>query len=60
MQNMGHQDIPALAIDNVSKIYVQWQRSGKMKDIVKNLFSPEKREIKALDDYLLKYLKGNF
>lgn len=60
MQNMGHQDIPALAIDNVSKIYVQWQRSGKMKDIVKNLFSPEKREIKALDGLSFKVSKGEF
>lgn len=38
MQNMVHQDISALVIEDVSKIYVQWQRSGKIKDIVKNQF----------------------
>ncbi|WP_339007807.1 ATP-binding cassette domain-containing protein [Fusobacterium varium] len=60
MQNMVHQDIPALVIDDVSKIYVQWQRSGKIKDIVKNLFSPEKREVKALDGVSFKVSKGEF
>ncbi|MHD0317444.1 ABC transporter ATP-binding protein [Fusobacterium sp. THCT1E2] len=60
MQNMVHQDIPALVIDDVSKIYVQWQRSGKVKDIVKNLFSPERKEIKALDRLSFKVSSGEF
>ena len=41
MKNTDLQDIPALAFDNVTKIYTQWQRSGKLRDIAKNLIHPE-------------------
>ena len=33
MKQMVPQDIPALAIDNVTKCYSQWMRSGKARDI---------------------------
>jgi ABC-2 type transport system ATP-binding protein len=60
MQHAAHQDIPALDIANVSKIYTQWQRSGQWKDIVKNLVRPEKKEVKALNDLSLQVQKGEF
>lgn len=60
MQPMVHPDIPALAIDNVSKVYSQWQRSGKARDIIKNLFHPEKREVRALDHLTLTIAPGEF
>lgn len=60
MQYMDHRDTPALVIDNVSKIYSQWQRSGKARDIIKNLFAPEKKEVKALDHLSLSVKQGEF
>lgn len=60
MQPMVHQDTPALVIDDVTKTYSQWQRSGKARDIVKNLFHPEKREITALDHLSLTIEPGQF
>jgi ABC-2 type transport system ATP-binding protein len=55
-----HQDIPALAIDNITKQYFQWQRSGKVRDIVKNLIKPEKKAITALDHLSLTVKPGEF
>lgn len=60
MQKTVHPDIPVLVIDNVSKIYQQWQRSGKVKDIFKNLLHPEKKEIRALDQLSLQVMPGEF
>ena len=60
MQQMAHQDILALDIVNISKTYTQWQRSGKWKDILKNLIRPEKKVVKALDDLSLQVKKGEF
>jgi ABC-2 type transport system ATP-binding protein len=60
MQKTVHPDTRALAIDDVSKIYMQWQRSGKVKDILKNLMCPEKKEIKALDHLSLEVQRGEF
>lgn len=60
MQPMVPQDTPALVIDNINKIYWQWQRSGKVGDIVKNLFHPEKKEIRALDHLSLCVRPGEF
>ena len=60
MHSMVHQDIPALAIDNISKQYCQWQRSGKARDILKNMFHPEKRIVTALDRVSLTVLPGEF
>ncbi len=60
MQQAARQDILALDIVNVSKTYTQWQRSGRWKDIVKNLVRPEKKVVKALDDLSLQVKKGEF
>lgn len=60
MDAMVHQDIPALAIDNISKQYCQWQRSGKARDILKNMFHPEKRVVTALDRVSLTVRPGEF
>lgn len=60
MQRMVQYDTPALVIDKVFKYYSQWQRTGKMKDILKNLIKPEKRLITALDGVSLRVEKGEF
>ena len=60
MKNQDAFATPALAIDNVTKLYAQWQRTGKMKDILKNLVKPEKREVRALDNITLRVEKGDF
>lgn len=60
MKNIVVPDTPALDIVNVKKIYSQWQRSGQVKDIVKNLFHPQKKEILALDSLSLRVDSGEF
>lgn len=60
MQKTDRPDTRALVIDDVSKIYMQWQRSGKVRDIIKNLRRPEKKEIKALDHLSLEVQRGEF
>lgn len=60
MQPMVLQDTPALDIDNVTKNYTQWQRSGKAKDIIKNMFHPDKRVVTALDQVSLTISSGEF
>ncbi len=56
----AHPDTPALAIDNVTKQYCQWQRSGKARDIIKNMLHPEKRVVTALDHLSLIIRQGEF
>ena len=51
---------PALDIADVSKVYQQWQRTGRMRDIVKNLIHPEKREVAALSHLSLCVMPGEF
>lgn len=60
MKNTVQTDTAALVIDNVSKFYVQWQRSGKVKDILKNMIRPEKRVVTALDGISLRVNRGEF
>ncbi len=60
MKPMVLQDTPALAIDNITKEYWQWQRSGNARDIIKNLLHPEKRVVRALDHISLQIKKGEF
>lgn len=60
MKPMVLQDTPALAIDNITKEYCQWQRSGNARDIIKNLLYPEKRVVTALDHISLQVKKGEF
>lgn len=51
---------PAITMRSVTKEYVQWQRSGKAKDILKNLLHPEKKTVTALDDVSLDIRPGEF
>lgn len=60
MKPLVLQDTPALAIDNITKEYCQWQRSGNARDIIKNLLHPEKRVVTALDHISLQIKKGEF
>lgn len=60
MQSMVLQDTPALVIDNVTKQYSQWQRTGRPRDILKNMLHPQKRTITALDHLSLKISRGEF
>lgn len=60
MKPMVLQDTPALAIDNITKEYCQWQRSGNAHDIIKNLLHPDKRVVTALDHISLQVKKGEF
>ena len=60
MRNTLLPDTPALAVNNVSKIYMQWQRSGRAKDILRNLFRPAKKEVRALDNLTLAVHPGEF
>ena len=53
-------DTPALVIDDVSKIYLQWQRSGKLKDVLANLIRPRKKTVTALDRLSLEVRQGEF
>lgn len=50
----------AVNILNVDKDFVQWQRTGKFKDIVRNLVRPEKRVVRALKNLSLQVEKGEF
>ena len=60
MQPTVHPATPALVIDDVTKIYSQWQRSSNIQDIWKNLFHPEKRDVTALDHLSLTIEPGEF
>lgn len=60
MENMVVPDTLALDIADVTKIYSQWQRTGQMRDILKNLIHPQKKEIRALDGLSLKIGQGEF
>lgn len=60
MQSTVQTDIPALAIDNITKQYSQWLRNGKARDIIKNMFRPEKRVVTALDHVSLTIQPGEF
>ena len=50
----------AVNVQNVTKTYEQWQRTGRAKDIIRNLLKPEKRVITALDDISFAINKGEF
>ena len=60
MQSMVHHDTPALVIDNVTKQYSQWQRSGQARDILKNMLHPQNRIITALDHLSYEVAPGEF
>jgi len=50
----------AIFINNVTKVFTQWQRENAGKGIIKNLLKPEKRIITALDDVSFKINRGEF
>lgn len=50
----------AIKINQVTKTFEQWQRSGELKNILKNLIKPEKKTITALDNIPLEIKKGEF
>lgn len=60
MNDMARQDTPALVLDKVTKEYLQWQRSGETKDIIRNLLRPEKKVVTALDQVSLVIHPGEF
>ena len=49
-----------LKLDKVSKCFKQWQRSGRIKDIIKNLISPVTKNVLALDNVSLEIKRGEF
>lgn len=60
MQSMVHLGTPALVIDNITKQYSQWQRSGHARDILKNMLHPQKRIVTALDHLSFEVAPGEF
>lgn len=50
----------AVNLEDVSKQFTQWQRSGKFKDLLRNLVKPEKKVVAALDHVSLKVNNGEF
>lgn len=58
MQKKEHVDILALDIDNVSKKYYQWIRTGSLKNTILNLFKPEKKIVTALNNITFKVNQG--
>lgn len=50
----------AVNLKGVTKEFVQWQRTGQFKDIVKNLVRPEKKVVRALNHLDLEIRKGEF
>jgi ABC-2 type transport system ATP-binding protein len=64
MQNAAQLDIQcadtAVSLVDVTKEFVQWQRSGKLKDVLRNLISPEMRVVTALDSVSLQIERGEF
>lgn len=50
----------AVSLSNVTKEFVQWQRTGKLRDIVKNLINPERKIVAALNDVTLYINRGEF
>ena len=50
----------AVSVDNVTKIFTQWQRENAVKGLIRNLFNPQKKIITALDDVSFKVNRGEF
>lgn len=50
----------AVSLVDVTKEFVQWQRSGQIKDIARNLFRPEKKVVTALSNLSLEIRTGEF
>ena len=50
----------AVSVNNVTKIFTQWQRENAGKGLIKNLFNPRKRVITALDNVSFSIKRGEF
>jgi len=50
----------AVKVQSVTKTYEQWQRSGKGRNVIKNLIKPEKKVITALDSISFNIQVGQF
>ena len=50
----------AVSINNVTKVFEQWQRENAGKGLIKNLFKPEKKVISALDNVSFNVKRGEF
>ena len=50
----------AVSVNNVTKIFEQWQRENAGKGLIKNLFKPEKKIISALDNVSFTVNRGEF
>lgn len=50
----------AVKFEHVTKTFEQWQRTGGMKNMLKNLVRPEKKTITALSDICFTVKKGDF
>ncbi len=50
----------AVRLQNVTKIFTQWQRDNTGKGLLKNLIKPEKRTITALEGVSFTIAKGEF
>lgn len=60
VQTATQQSDIAVNISNTTKTFEQWQRTGQGKNILKNMFKPEKIVITALDNISFKVKKGEF
>lgn len=60
VQTVTRQSDIAVNINGVTKIYEQWQRTGQGKNIIKNIFKPEKKIVNALDNISFAVEKGEF
>jgi len=50
----------AVSVNNVTKIFEQWQRENAGKGLLKNLFKPQKKIISALDNVSFTINRGEF
>ena len=50
----------AVSVENVTKIFTQWQRENTGKGLIKNLLKPQKKIISALDNVTFFINRGEF
>jgi ABC-2 type transport system ATP-binding protein len=50
----------AIKVENATKIFTQWQRENAGKGLLKNLFHPQKKIIRALEDVSFTVARGEF
>jgi len=50
----------AIRVDNVTKIFTQWQRENAGKGLIKNLLHPQKKIISALENVSFTMQRGEF